>query len=72
MVKYGMSPAAALQADLINGAKLLEWDGQIGQLKPGYLADVIAVAGNPLEDISTLEHVDFVMKGGVVFRRLAP
>jgi imidazolonepropionase-like amidohydrolase len=72
MVKYGMSPAAALQADLINGAKLLEWDGQIGQLKPGYLADVIAVSGNPLEDISTLEHVDFVMKGGVVFRKPAP
>jgi imidazolonepropionase-like amidohydrolase len=72
MVEYGMSPAAALQADLINGAKLLEWDNRIGQLKPGYLADVIAVAGNPLEDITTLEHVDFVMKGGVVFRRLAP
>jgi imidazolonepropionase-like amidohydrolase len=72
MVKYGMSPAAALQADLINGAKLLDWDGQIGQLKPGYLADVIAVPANPLEDISTLEHVDFVMKGGVVFRKPAP
>jgi imidazolonepropionase-like amidohydrolase len=69
MVKYGMSPAAALQADLISGAKLLEWDGQLGQLKPGYLADVIAVAGNPLEDINTLEHVDFVMKGGVVFKK---
>jgi imidazolonepropionase-like amidohydrolase len=72
MVKYGMSPAAALQADLINGAKLLDWDGQIGQLKPGYLADVIAVPANPLEDISTLQHVDFVMKGGVVFRKPAP
>ena len=72
MVKYGMSPAAALQADLINGAKMLEWDGQIGQLKPGYLADVIAVSGNPLEDISTLVHVDFVMKGGVVFKKNAP
>jgi imidazolonepropionase-like amidohydrolase len=72
MVKYGMSPAAALQADLINGAKLLEWDGQIGQLKPGYLADIIAVSGNPLEDISTLEHVDFVMKGGAIFKKNAP
>lgn len=72
MVKYGMSPAAALQADLINGATLLEWDGQIGQLKAGYLADIIAVERNPLEDISTLEHVDFVMKGGVIFKKGVP
>lgn len=72
MVKYGMTPAAAVQADLINGAKLLEWDGQIGHLKPGYFADVIAVSGNPLEDISTLEHVEFVMKGGLVFKKVEP
>src|SRR5208282_53712 len=45
MVKYGMTPLAALQADLLNGAKLLGWEGQIGLLEPGYLADVIAVAG---------------------------
>ena len=72
MVKYGMTPAAALQADLINGAKLLDWEGQIGQLKAGYFADVIAVSGNPLDDISALEHVDFVMKGGTVFKKLSP
>jgi len=72
MVKYGMAPLAVFQADLINGAKLLDWDGQIGELKPGYLADVIAVPGNPLEDISTLQHVDFVMKGGVVHKRPGP
>jgi imidazolonepropionase-like amidohydrolase len=72
LVKYGMTPAAALQADLINGAKLLDWDGQIGQLKPGYLADIIAVSGNPLEDITVLKHVDFVMKGGTVFKKLSP
>jgi imidazolonepropionase-like amidohydrolase len=72
MLKYGMSPAAALQADLINGAKLLDWEDQIGQLKPGYLADVIAVSGNPLDDITALKHVDFVMKGGVIFKKLAP
>ena len=72
MVKFGMTPAAALQADLINGAKLLEWDGQIGQLKPGYFADVIAIKGNPLDDISATEHVEFVMKDGVVFRKPAP
>ena len=69
MVKYGMSPLAVLQADLINGAKLLDWEGQIGALKAGYFADVIAVAGNPLDDMSVLKQVDFVMKGGVVYKR---
>jgi len=72
MVKYGMAPVAVLQADLINGAKLLDWEGQIGELKPGYWADIIAVPGNPLDDISALQHVDFVMKGGVFHRRLSP
>lgn len=69
MVQYGMTPLAVLQADLINGAELLDWAGQIGQLKPGYLADVIAVSGNPLNDIGVLKKVDFVMKGGVVYKR---
>ena len=69
MVRYGMKPLAVLQADLIQGAKLLGWEEQIGQLKPGYLADVIAVPGNPLEDISAVERVSFVMKGGVVVRQ---
>ena len=69
MVKYGMTPLAVLQADLINGSKLLDWEGQIGQLKPDYFADIIAVSGNPLNDISVLKKVDFVMKGGVVYKR---
>src|SRR5579859_2628835 len=69
MVQYGMSPLATLQADLLNGAKLLGWQGHIGALKPGYLADIIAVPGNPLTDITVLEKVSFVMKGGVVYRR---
>jgi len=69
MVKYGMSPAAALQADLINGAKLLGWEGQIGAVKPGYFADVIAVTGDPLKDISVLKNVSFVMKGGMVYKK---
>jgi imidazolonepropionase-like amidohydrolase len=69
MVKYGMTPLAALQADMLNGAKLLAWQGQIGELKPGYFADIIAVPGNPLEDISVVQHVSFVMKGGVVYKR---
>lgn len=67
MVKYGMKPLAVLQAGLLNGAKLLNMAGQIGELKPNYYADIIAVAGSPLDDISALEHVAFVMKGGVVF-----
>jgi imidazolonepropionase-like amidohydrolase len=69
MVKYGMTPLAVLQADLLNGAKLLGWQGQIGSLKPGSLADVIAVAGDPLEDISVLQKVTLVMKGGIVYRK---
>jgi len=69
MVQYGMKPAAALQADLLNGAKLLGWGGQIGELKAGYFADVIAVPGNPLEDISVTTRVGFVMKNGVVYKR---
>jgi imidazolonepropionase-like amidohydrolase len=68
MVQFGLKPLAALQADLINGAKLLRWQGQIGELKPGYFADAIAVPGNPLDDISVVEHVSFVMKNGAVVR----
>jgi imidazolonepropionase-like amidohydrolase len=69
MVRYGMTPAAVLQADLLHGAKLLGWEGQIGQLKPGFYADVVAVPGNPLEDITAVERVKFVMKGGTVVRQ---
>jgi imidazolonepropionase-like amidohydrolase len=69
MVEYGMKPAAVLQADLLNGAKLLGWGGQVGELKAGYFADVIAVPGNPLEDISVTTKVAFVMKGGVVYKQ---
>jgi imidazolonepropionase-like amidohydrolase len=68
MVEYGMKPAAVLQADLINGARLLGWQGQVGELKSGYYADIIAVPGNPLDDISALNRVSFVMKGGEVIR----
>jgi imidazolonepropionase-like amidohydrolase len=69
MVKYGMQPLAVIQAGIVNGAKALGWQGQIGALKPGYFADVIAVPGNPLENISALEKVGFVMKGGVIYRQ---
>jgi len=69
MAKYGMKPLAVIQADLINGAKLLGWDGQIGALKQGYYADIVAVPGSPLDDIGALGHVEFVMKDGVVEKR---
>ncbi|HEX3470696.1 MAG TPA: amidohydrolase family protein [Silvibacterium sp.] len=69
MTQFGMKPLAVLQADLLNGAKLLGWDGQIGELKPGYYADIVAVPGNPVEDISVTGRVFFVMKDGVVYKR---
>jgi imidazolonepropionase-like amidohydrolase len=69
MVANGMAPLAALQADLLNGSKLLGWNGQIGVLELGYLADIIAAPGDPLQDISVLQNVSFVMKGGVVYKK---
>jgi len=69
MAQLGMKPLAVLQADLLNGAKLLGWEGQIGELKPGYYADIVAVPGNPVEDISVTQRVSFVMKDGVVYKR---
>ncbi len=69
MVKFGMPPADVLRADLINGARLLRWADEIGQLKPGFYADVIAVPGDPLDDISVLKHPIFVMKNGQVLRK---
>lgn len=69
MVQYGMKPLAVLQADMLNGAKLLGWQDQIGALKKGYLADIIAVPGDPLQDISVTQKVSFVMKGGMIYRR---
>ena len=69
MVKYGMPPLAALQAGTLNGARLLGWQDQIGALKPGYFADIVAVPGDPLQDISVLQNVTFVMKGGAIYKR---
>jgi len=69
MVKYGMSPAETLRSGLINGAKLLHWADSIGQLKPGFYADIIAVPGDPLQDIDVLTKPIFVMKNGTVLRQ---
>jgi imidazolonepropionase-like amidohydrolase len=69
MVKFGMKPLDVLQADLLNGAKLLGWPNEIGALKPAYFADIVAVPGNPLDDISVLTRVTFVMKAGIIHRK---
>lgn len=69
MAKYGMSNADVLRADLLNGARLLGWENDIGQLKPGFYADVIAVNGDPLVDVAATQHVQFVMKNGDVLKR---
>jgi imidazolonepropionase-like amidohydrolase len=69
MVQYGLTPLASIQAGTINAAKLLGWEGQIGALKVGYLADIVAVSGDPLRDIAALKKVSFVMKGGVIYKQ---
>src|SRR6266568_2018546 len=66
MVKLGLTPLEAIEAATVNAADLLGWSGKVGSLEPGAWADIIAVDGNPLQDVTRLEHVKFVMKGGAV------
>jgi len=66
MVKLGLTPLAAIQAATINAADLLGWSDRIGTLEPGKYADMIAVEGDPLKDVTTLEKVKQVLKGGEV------
>jgi imidazolonepropionase-like amidohydrolase len=68
MVKLGLTPTQALQAGTVNAADLMGWTDQVGSIEPGKFADIVAVNGDPTADISILEHVDFVMKGGVVYK----
>jgi len=68
MVKYGMTPMQAIQAATSNAADLLGHASELGSIKVGKYADLIAVSGDPLKDISLLERVEFVMKGGKVFK----
>ena len=67
-VRFGMTPAQAIQSATVVTAELLGWEDRVGRIAPGMYADIIAVSGNPLEDIEELEDVDFVMKGGVVYK----
>jgi imidazolonepropionase-like amidohydrolase len=69
MVKYGMTPMQAIQAATSSAADLLGRSDQIGSIKPGKYADVVAVEGDPLKDVSLLENVQFVMKDGKVYRQ---
>ena len=65
---YGMTPLAAVQAGTIHAADLMGWADRVGALETGKWADVIAVPSDPLADVTVLQHVPFVMKGGVVFK----
>jgi imidazolonepropionase-like amidohydrolase len=68
LVEAGMTPMQAIQAGTRVGAELLQWEDRVGTIEPGRLADIIAVSGDPIEDISELERVVFVMKGGAVVK----
>jgi imidazolonepropionase-like amidohydrolase len=68
MVEWGMKPMDAIQASTVNAAELLGWTSKVGELSQGHFADLIAVGGDPLNDVTVLENVKFVMKGGVVVK----
>ena len=68
MVKYGLSPMQAIQSATVNAADLIGWADRVGSLEPGKLADIIAVQGDPTTNVTVLEHVQFVMKGGQVVK----
>ena len=69
MVKFGLTPMQAIQAATVNASDLVGLK-KIGSIKPGKFADIIAVETNPLDDVSVLENVKFVMKGGVVYKNI--
>lgn len=68
MVKYGMTPAQALRSATMSAAELLGMQDQVGSLEPGKFADIVAVPSDPMQDVQQLEHVDFVLKGGQVYK----
>jgi imidazolonepropionase-like amidohydrolase len=66
--QFGMSPLAAIQTGTINAADLMAWTDRTGTIEPGKWADIIAVDGDPLKDVKILQHVNFVMKSGTVYK----
>ncbi len=66
--QFGMSPLAAIQTGTINAADLMSWTDKVGTIEPGKWADIIAIDGDPLKDVKILQHVNFVMKSGVVYK----
>ncbi len=72
MADYGMPPMQILRSATLTGAELLRKEDELGRVAPGYLADLIAVAGNPDQNIEALRNVDFVMLGGEVIEIPAP
>jgi len=66
--QFGMTPLAALQSATLNAADLMGWSDRVGEIAPGKWADMIAVDGDPLKDVRILQHVPFVMKGGVIYK----
>ena len=72
MVRWGMTPMQAIRAATVNAADLLGWSDDVGAVRPGLYADLIAVAGDPLEDVGEFEKVRFVMKGGIVYKKALP
>jgi imidazolonepropionase-like amidohydrolase len=68
LVNHGMTPAAAIQSATVVNAAAMGWDDKIGSLEKGKYGDVVAVSGDPLNDITELEHIKFVMKGGKIIR----
>ena len=68
MVELGLSPVQALQAGTKNAAELMGWSDRVGVIRKDMLADLVAVKGNPVSDVRLLQHVQFVMKDGVVYK----
>ncbi len=68
MVRWGLTPMQAIQAATVNAADLLGWTDRVGAIEPGKYADLIAVSGDPLQDVTVLERIGFVMKGGQVVK----
>jgi imidazolonepropionase-like amidohydrolase len=68
LVKHGMTPVEALQSATVVGSEMMDWQDQIGSLEKGNYADIVAIAGDPLKEITEMQRVKFVMKGGKVIK----